>query len=445
METISEALSLREWESLRPGDGARSKPLIGFRFANDAERDLAARLTNAQIVELLEMHDGLHIRARSHIGRIQVGTLTLTIQPKVGPRELLALLRYAFGLRHATWFDEVSYATTGELFADLLIRQLHAETRDLLERGLVRTYVLKTEQLEAPRGRIDFAQLARRGGLTQAQLPCAHHPRSSDNVLNQVLLSGLSLAMEMANDRGLRAAVARQHALVGTLASPCVLSSRLLERADRSIHRLVAMYSSILELIEALYYGTLLDINDQTGDRPLPGFLFDMNRFWQRLLERFLRENLHSCQVESEHGLTSMMRYVPGHNPKRRRGPTPRPDFAIRRGRSIVALLDAKYRDVWEHSLPRDMLYQLSVYALSQPPRSTAAILFPASDVTAEGSLIEIRDPIRRSTAAFVALRPVQLSRLVELIQGSGPAVRTERARFAEHLAFGDDWVGQER
>lgn len=433
---MPEAVSLREWERIGPGDGRYGASLCGFRFADEAERALARQLTESQTLELLEMHDGLHIRARSHVGRVRIGALTVTIQPKVGTEELLALVRYAYGFQHARWMDAANYSTTGAMFGDLLIAQLCAEVRELLDRGIARAYVRTEEDLSAPRGRIAFGELARRGGVSTAELPCAHHPRSTDHLLNQVLVSGLALAMAMASDRQLRASVARLHATASTLAHPAALSTRLLDRAERRIDRLVEPYRSVVDLVGLMYFGTLLDLEDESTDRRLPGFLFDMNSLWQRLLERFLAENLDGYTVEREHGLTSLMRYAKGHNPKGRKSPRPRPDYAIRRGERIVTLLDAKYRDLWEHSLPKDMLYQLAVYALSQSRGSTAAILYPTTDAGARSARIDIRDPVSGAASAYVALRPVRLARLVDLLADAG--ARRERARYARELALGD-------
>lgn len=429
---------LQEWETRTP---SREPSLVGFRFANSDDRALASRLSKAGKLELAEMHDGLHVGARSHVGRIRLGGITITVQPKLGRAELLSLFRYAFGLRHAMQLDRVGYATSGALFADLLIAQLHAEVRELIERGVARTYVRTAETLASPHGQVRFGELARRGGMIRADLPCTHHPRSSDNLLNQVLVAGLSLAMSMASDRRLRATLAHQQAVFSSMASPLPLSAKLLQRAGRSVNRLTDAYTSILHLVGALYEATLLDLGSPPAGQALRGFLFDMNAFWQRILDRFLRENLGSMRVESEHGLTSMMRYVPGHNPRRRRDPTPRPDYAIRDRGRIVALLDAKYRDLWERSLPREMLYQLAVYALSQPRRSTAAILFPTTDPGAKASRIEIRDPLTQAATGYVALRPVVLARLVRLLDEVGDDARLARSQYARELALGESSV----
>ena len=239
----------------------------------------------------------------------------------------------------------------------------------------------------------------------------------------------------MAQDRALAASVGRQRRGFADLASPVLLSSDLLARANRKLNRLVAPYEFIVRLVEVLYFGSLVEMESEEHMQRLDGFLFDMNLFFETLLLRFLSENLPGFRVDSQHGLTEMMRYVPGHNPRRRHAPRPRPDYAIRQKKKVVGLLDAKYRDLWEHSLPRDILYQLSVYALSQPKGSTAAILYPTTASTATHSLIEIREPSSGGTAGYVALRPVHVGHLARLVEAEGSQGRAAREAAARQLA----------
>ena len=44
-------------------------------------------------------------------------------------------------------------------------------------------------------------------------------------------------------------------------------------------------------------------------------------------------------------------------------------------GNEILSVLDAKYRDLWEQSLPREMLYQLAMYALGHSGSDRRAVI----------------------------------------------------------------------
>jgi 5-methylcytosine-specific restriction enzyme subunit McrC len=160
-----------------------------------------------------------------------------------------------------------------------------------------------------------------------------------------------------------------------------------------------------------------------------------MNRFFQALLSRFLGEYLTDYRVEDEHRLRGMMEYLPDFNPRRRRAPSPRPDFAVFSEQTLCALLDAKYRDLWGRDLPREMLYQLSIYALSMPRDRRAIILYPTESPEAREAVVGIREPIYGGSSAWVVLRPVHLVRLDTLLAQN--TTSRHRASYAKWLAFG--------
>ena len=151
---------------------------------------------------------------------------------------------------------------------------------------------------------------------------------------------------------------------------------------------------------------------------------------------RFLKENLDKYTVKDEYRLRGMMAYR--YNPQKRKAPTPRPDYAILENGKVITMLDAKYRNLWERGLPREMLYQLAIYAMSQKEGREAAIIYPVVDDEAEEAKIEVKDPLQGRAQAQVTLRPLNLMRLNELI--SKPhTVQKERARseLARYLVFG--------
>jgi 5-methylcytosine-specific restriction enzyme subunit McrC len=281
--------------------------------------------------------------------------------------------------------------------------------------------------------------------MGRAALPCIHHPRLAATLINRVILAGLHLAARITEDLTLRARLRRlaqsfQRAHVSTMdITPVQLNRQILTQARRALDRRTVAYRPALTLVTLLSSSAGLLLDDHEQGVNVPGFLFDMNRFFQALLARFLRDHLVGYTMYEEQRLKGMMDYLPGYNPRHRRAPQPRPDYVIQREGRTVALLDAKYRDLWEQSFPRSMLYQLAIYAMSQGPRAKAVILYPTLDGGAVEARIAIRDPLQHQDRAYVVLRPVHLFDLERLIASDGgrPAQRAREA-FARRLVFGD-------
>lgn len=428
------SIKLFEWQGLQPSDEGGLKGV----FLDDARcRSLAEQLDGSGLIGVRELRSGLAIQARSHVGRIRLGGLQITVLPKIKQSSLLNLLRYAFGFRNLRLYEEAAQQLESAGFEDLLVSQLNAEAAELLSRGLRRSYEPRREYLGSPRGRIDLQRVAADGGVITATIPCAHFPRLEDSLLNQVLLAGLRLAASVASDMGLRRSSRRLASQLEEQVSSIHLGSAVLERVSARMNRLTRAYEPAVAIIRLLHEGSGVSFDGAPTSLRLPGFLFDMNRFFQTLLSRFLGENLPGFTVRDEYGLRGMMRFSPGFNPQNRRAPTPRPDFVVLEGRKVLSILDAKYRDLWEKPLPRSMLYQLAIYAASHGQR-VATILYPTTTLGASESRIDVRDPVFGRQIGQVRLRPVLMHVVEELAAGTTVQMRRARAEHARWLAFGD-------
>ena len=429
------ALTLNEWGTYAP----ESVPaLVGLSLRDDAVRRLAAELASTDRLKVQELRAGLQIETTSFVGTLRLGDLHLTVQPKLNGFPLLNLMRYAYGLRDLRLFEALPQGVADTAFHDLLIHQLATEVSELLARGLHRRYEREESLLGSPRGRIDFAGLARGAGTARAALPCIHHPRKEDVLLNRAILAGLRLGARLTADLGLRGQVRRLAALLGDSVTDVLATGEVLRQARRQTNRLTAAYRPALAIVELLVEGQGTDVRALGETVSVPGFLFDMNRFFQALISRYLHEHLPGHVVHDEHRLAGMLAYDPRRNPKRRRAPSPRPDFVIQRGPRRVGTLDAKYRDLWEQPLPQAMLYQLVIYASSSEADGRAVILYPTLDPVAQEACIEVRDPVAGRHHAEVILRPVDVLRVERLVASPHTAQQERDAEtYARQLVYG--------
>ena len=435
MSNSATTITMSEWETVSPETCIQLKDYV--LDTSKQTGGVVDALCGSGMLQLTELREGLRISATSYVGRIQIGSLAVTVLPKIKASSLIRLLRYALGFKQIKHISSVEDMADVIGIEDLLVSQLNLEAQEIISRGLQRSYVRQEDVLSVPRGRIDVNRLARNGGLATAKLPCRYYARLEDTLLNQVLLSGLRLAGALASDISLRRDSLRLASLIEEQVKAIQLSQSVLDQSERQMSRLTDQYGPVLSIIRMLFDAKGVVLDGGGTSTALPGFMFDMNLFFEKLMSRFLKESLLGYSVSDQYGLRGMMRYNPRHNPRQRSSPTSKPDYAIMKQQKVVSLLDAKYRDLWEHKLPREMLYQLVVYAISQRDLLQSSILYPVSSSVATESRIDVNDPIHGQRIAEVHLRPVNLNHIEELISSNTESHQLERNKMARFFAFG--------
>lgn len=427
------SIDIREWESIAPS----SHPALRNQYLPDS---LAVRQQLDVLrgkINITELRNGIAIETTSFIGRVRISDFVITVRPKITSETIVDLVKYAYNLRNIRAFDRIEHATTYTVFQDLLIYQLILEAKELVNRGLHRQYQRATDSLASPRGRIDIQRIVKNGNVVDGRIPCIYFPRTTDMIFNQIVLSGLQFASSLTDDLELRATARRLAAMFEEIATPVRLTAQVLKSALREVSRLTKSYEPAFMLIALLLEGKGISLSEEgTDSLPIPGFLFDMNHLWEAALSRFLRENLEGYEVRDQHPLRNMLAYSPNFNPQRRSPPTPRPDFVIFESGQVVTMADAKYRDIWSNGLPPAMLYQLSVYALSQGFSGSSVILYPTLDNAAVTEVIEIKNTQYVGTTASVILHPVNVIKLSQLIRSIGLQGRREAQSYARDCVF---------
>ena len=334
-------ITLKEWEW--------SEPVTLSVYERDALRQAVP--LNA-IAPVAGSENDYRLRPGSTIGAVEVGDLSVLIEPKIGIPQVLSLACYAIGKVH---FREEDFDfREEEALPDALAIALARQARLAFARGLLHGYRTEEEALHTVRGRIRFdEQLRRRYGIP---LPVeVRYDEFTDDVLPNQLVKAAAYRLGRTRPRS-----ARARRGLGWLAAileevspvefppndvPAVRFDRLNEH-----------YRGVVELSRLILRHGAFEAG--RGAMRASGFLMDMNAVFQEFVTVALREELKtSTLLFREKSIGSL-----DHENRT----SLRPDLTWWEGSSCVFVGDVKYknliRDGDQNDVPESDLYQMLAY-----------------------------------------------------------------------------------
>ena len=272
------------------------------------------------------------LTAQGFAGVLHTPNLRIVLRPKVPAANLYVLLDPD---APPELIADPAAAEPGTEALDFLARRLADEMRSRAAAGLRRGYVERSDQQPFLQGRLDVSAQSRESPAARTRFHTSREEFTPDLPVHRLTRGTAELVLGSPfvgpeTRAALRAAVAG-YALV---------PAESVERAafdGPQIERLSPADRDLLDLCRLLVGG--LRPAEGMGDLTNPGFLLDLERVFERYVERGLRAELPPGALEAQREFVYHAP-VPAGQPAL----TGRPDFVVREGGRVACVLDAKWK-----------------------------------------------------------------------------------------------------
>lgn len=318
-------------------------------------RSEALQLASTNTVELKPLFSGeeqYELKAKNIVGTIVFPSLRLLIRPKVGLKNLFFLLGYGSDI--ASWWKErFPYAEAPDIL-EAVAHVFESEVRRASRQGLARGYQARQETLTTLRGRIDIAGQIRSRQGRPFPLECSFEEYAEDIELNRIVKAALRRLLRFPNlspnlIRGLRFRYRIFDAVTAT------------EYAPRSVPvigftRLNEHWRPAAELARLILEEESL--RDETGETLGISFTVDMNKLFERFVEKVVGQEVRRAQNADLRLVTQAPRQLAADVPII-------PDLVLSARDRDIAVGDAKYKEPGKDKPANEDLFQLLSYCVS--------------------------------------------------------------------------------
>lgn len=295
------------------------------------------------------------IRFKNYVGVIQIDGLTVEILPKIDAHEtnkelwqgvLINMLKATKKLK----VQKVGQANVNKQnihLLDIYFEWFLTEVELLIRQGLIKQYYIETKNVNALKGKLDFAGHIRKNLIHKERFYTTHQIYEKNHLIHQILAFALSIIEDFSKGTYLYSRCKSVQ-----LDFPEVKDIRINKSTFTKIKksRKSAPYQSALEIARFIILNYAPNIS--SGDEKMLALLFDMNSLWEEyVLVKMKREALKMEDTE-----------VYGQSSKEFwQGITIRPDIVVKK-KDQVYVIDTKWKNIGNFKPSTHDLRQMYVY-----------------------------------------------------------------------------------
>ena len=315
------------------------------------KRDLLKEiLPSVSIEPIKHTSDKYRLRPSSMVGALEIGDMSVLIEPKIGIPQLLSLACYALRL-YKPQAQKLFDFQKAQAIPDVLALALIEAARRAFGRGLLRGYLSEEDALHTVRGRIRFDEQIRRRYGIPLPIELRFDEFTEDILANRLVKAAATRLRDMT----LRSSEARRGLgwVAATLESVSLLEFRRRNVPEVRFDRLNEHYRDVVGLARLILLHS--EFESFRGEVRASGFLIDMNKLFQEFVTQALRERLtvSAATLQSE-------KKVPFDKDG---SVTLEPDLSWWDSGKCTFVGDAKYKRIDDKSAPNADLYQILAYA----------------------------------------------------------------------------------
>ena len=344
-------------------------------FEDSSEKIFRTQLNDEDIAVLEELADKygikysfdknnfLVIKSNQNIGSVQLPNLDyrINITPKMFKNKKNSLidtsvfLFFANNIKIKKFMEEQkNFFETGSKH---LIHPLHIDLitkcKDLLNKGLLKSYVVNTENISAVRGKLLFQQQMVNDLMKKPKFFCEYDELEYDSTENRVLLQAMTIVERTSEIKDWKMKALDLAQKLSGVVNKVNVSKAERQMMMRSYNRQNSRYKEIHQTCERLIEQEGVG-NIYSGERSVVPIFYNMNNEFERFIENlFLKYYEMPSWVKTQSSAISWNREIRGSRRMR-------PDIIIQDDSGNVKhIIDTKYKD---HELSPGDLYQIGFY-----------------------------------------------------------------------------------